>query len=283
LSKIRLGQVEYINCLPLYYAIEQKLVPIDVKMIKGTPSKLNRMFLEGKIDITPISSIEFALNSESAVILPNMSISADGDVESILLFSKVPVTELDGLKISLSSSSATSVVLLKVLFEHYYHIQANFTVAKPDLQQMLEKADAALLIGDDALKAGVGNLKWGNGSLYVTDLGNAWKEFTGHKMVYALWVIRKSLVEEHPEVVETINKAFIEAKNYGFANVPALVEAAKERTGLSNTLLKKYFRTVSYDFGEEEKKALLAFYDYAYKSGLIKDRVKLNIWGEKIG
>ena len=283
MNKIRLGYIDYINCLPVYYAIEQGVVPLQARMVKGPPTKLNQMFVDGKLDITPISSIEFARHSDIAMILPDMSISAEGDVESILLFSKVPVTELDGMRVCLTSSSATSVALLKILFEHYYQVQVQYSVQKPNLEQMLKKADAALLIGDDAMIARSGDLDWGRKKLYVTDLGRAWHEFTGMKMIYALWVIHSKFVEEHPDDIAEISRAFVEAKDYGFNNVPALVEKAGIKTGLSSEVIEGYFRTIKYEFGPEEQKALLTFYDYAYKSGLIKDRVKLNIWGERIG
>lgn len=283
MNKIRLGQVDYLNCYPVYYAIEHNQVPVHAKMIKGYPTKLNEMFLEGKLDITPISSIEFARNSDQAIILPNMSISADGDVQSILLFSKVPITELDGLNVCLTSSSATSVALLKILFEHYYQIQVQYTVQKPDLQQMLKKNDAALLIGDDALLARHGNLDYEGRPLFVIDLGHAWRDFTGLKMIYALWVIRSRFVEEHTAEIEAISKAFVDAKNFGFSHVSLLVDKAEQATGLPRPVLESYFQTIQYEFGADERKALLTYYDYAYKSGLINERVKLNIWGETIG
>ena len=280
MKKICLGQVDYINCLPLYYAIESGMVPVQARIVKGPPTKLNEMFIAGKLDITPISSIEFAKNSDQAIILPNLSIAADGNVQSILLFSKVPVTELDGAKVCLPSSSATSVALLKILFEHYYQVKVDYSVQKPNLHQMLRKAEAALLIGDDALLANVDDLAWDRKSLYVTDLGSAWKEFTGMKMIYALWVIRKQFVEENSAQVAEISKAFIAAKEFGFNNIDALVEKAMLKTGLTKKVLQDYFGTIRYEFDEEEQKALLTFYDYAYKSGLIEERVKLNIWGE---
>lgn len=283
MKKIRLGYIDYLNCLPVYYAIEGGHVPIEARMVKGPPTKLNTMFIEGKLDITPISSIEFARHSDSAVILPNMSISADGNVESILLFSKVPVTELEGAKVSLTSSSATSVALLKILFEHYYQVKVEYVTQKPNLEIMLKKADAALLIGDDALLARAGDLSWGRKSLYVTDLGNSWKEFTGLKMIFALWVIHKNFVQDHPDDVASVSNAFLAAKDYGFRNVDKLIDKARVKSGLSDSVLAKYFETIRYEFGEEEQKALLTYYDYAYKSGLIGERVKLNIWGENIG
>lgn len=283
MNKIRLGQIDYLNCYPVYYAIEHKQVPVNAKMVKGYPTKLNEMFLEGKLDITPISSIEFARHSDQAIILPNMSISADGEVQSILLFSKVPVTELDGLNVCLTSSSATSVALLKILFEHYYQIQVRYTVQKPDLQQMLKKNDAALLIGDDAMLARHGALDYEGRPLFVIDLGRAWRDFTGLKMIYALWVIRSKFVEEHTAEIEAIVKAFVDAKDFGFSHVSLLVDKAEQATGLPRPVLESYFQTILYEFGKDEQKALLTYYDYAYKSGLINERVKLNIWGETIG
>ncbi len=283
MRKIRLGYIDYINCLPVYYAIEQGQVPVSAEMVKGPPTKMNKMFIEGKLDITPISSIEFARHSEKAIILPEVSISADGAVESILLFSKVPVTELDGLRVSLTTSSATSAALLKILFEHYYHVGVEYSAEEPDLKRMLRHSDAALLIGDDAMLARETVRKSGSDSLHITDLGSAWKEFTGLRMIYALWVINRKFTAAHPEEVGSISKAFIEAKEYGFANVPDLVDRAHRKTGLPVKVLKEYFDTIKYSFGKEEQKALLTFYDYAYKSGLIEERVKLNIWGEEIG
>jgi len=256
---------------------------VNAKMFKGYPTKLNEMFLNGKLDITPISSIEYARNSDKAIILPDMSISADGDVQSILLFSKVPITELEGLKVCLTSSSATSVALLKILFEHYYQIQVQYIVQKPDLQKMLKKNDAALLIGDDALLARNSDLKFDGSPLFVIDLGRAWHDFTGYKMIYALWVIRTKFVEEHAAEIEAISKAFVEAKDFGFSHISLLVDKAEQNTGLPRPVLESYFQTIQYELGEDEQKAILTFFDYAYKSGLIKERVKLNIWGETIG
>jgi len=269
--------------LPVYYAFERGQVPFKTTMVKGTPTRLNEMFINGELDITPISSIEYARHSNISIILPDLSISADGNVESILLFSKVPVTELDGARVCLPSSSATSVALLKILFGHYYCVQVDYSVREPDLQLMLQDADAGLLIGDDALMARAANPRVNGRQLCVTDLGSVWKEFTGQKMIYALWVIRREFAELYPEDARTVSEAFIRANEYGFSRIPDLIEVAQRKTDLSRPVLKRYFETIRYGFGEEEQKALLTFYDYAYKSGLVKERVKLNIWSENIG
>ncbi len=283
MKKIKIGQVEYLNCLPIYHALESGEVELDAKLVAGPPTKLNQMFLKGQLDITPISSIEYARNIDKALILPDISISADGNVESIFLFSKVPVTELDGLKVALTTSSATSVVLLKILFEHYYHVNVSYHDHKPDLPAMLKSHDAALLIGDDAILAKEKYREWEGLPLYVLDLGEAWKKFTGHKMVYALWVIRKGFADGSPEDTKGIAETFQKAKHLGLSSLPELARIAADTYNLPVELFDHYYETIRYEFGEEEQEALLTYYDYAYKSGLIPERVKLKIWGDDNG
>lgn len=280
MRRIQLGQVDYLNCLPVYHSLETKETFLDADIIKGPPAVLNKMFLEGQLDITPISSIEYARNADKCVILPNLSISSDGRVDSILLFSKNPVTELEGKTVYLTSSSATSVVLLKILLEHYYQVNVKYLTGKPDLEQMLKKADAALLIGDDALVANFQLAKY-QVPLHVLDLGEAWKEFTGEKMVYALWVISRDFAVKYPPLVDQIAQTLLASKNLGLSRIPELVAFEKAKSLLSEEIIADYMLTIKYDFDQDYRRALLTFYDYAYKSGLIKDRTKLAVWGEE--
>nr|WP_274380964.1 menaquinone biosynthesis protein [Desulforadius tongensis] len=279
---MRLGQVDYINCMPVYHALEEGQLPLDAALVKGPPAKLNKMFLKGELDITPISSIEYARHADECYILPNLSISADGRVASIFLFSKVPVTELEGKRVVLTSSSATSVALLKILFEHYYHVDVEYATMDPDLDSMLNNADAALLIGDDAMLANQ-RVKDEQLPIIVTDLGEAWKEFTGEKMVFAIWVIRRDYVEQNNDYVTVITETLHRSKQLGIGQVDTLVDIASRKSGLPKDLLKEYFQLINYEFDEDSRRALVTFYDYAYKSGLIEERVQLNVWGEDVG
>lgn len=277
---VRLGQIDYLNCLPVYYPIEAGRVPLDVKMTRGVPAVLNGLFLEGRLDITPLSSIEYARHPEKCVILPDMSISSDGRVGSILLFSRVPVPELDGKKVCLPDSSATSVVLLKILCEYHYGIEPVFETTPPDLDLMLGRADAGLLIGDEALAAHVRVLSEGR-ALLVTDLGEAWKEFTGEKMVFALWVIRRDFALAHPDRTDEIGRALRRAKAISMANRKDLIDEACRRRRLPRAFLEDYFDLIRHDFDPSYRRALLLFYDYAFRSGLIAEPVELAVWGEE--
>lgn len=282
MAVIRLGQVDYLNCLPIYYPLESGWVPVETTLTKGVPTRLNRLFLQGELDITPISSIEYARHPDQCVILPDISIASDGRVGSIFLFSRVPVTELDGRHVALPDTSATSVVLLKVLFHHYYHVEATYETMPDNLDRMLAVADAALLIGDNAIRERL-RVQEAGSPLVVTDLGQAWKDFTGDPMVFALWVIRRDFALREPERTRAAAEALLAAKRAGAAETETLVDVAHRRTGLPRLVLEDYFRIIRHELDTDYRRGLLTYYDYAYKSGLIEERVRLDIWGEDVG
>ncbi|WP_027356350.1 menaquinone biosynthetic enzyme MqnA/MqnD family protein [Desulfofundulus thermocisternus] len=276
---LSLGQIEYLNCLPVYHALEEGLIPLNGELVKGPPTRLNRMFLEGALHCTPLSSIEYAKHAGDCFILPHLSIASDGRVASVLFFSHLPVTELEGKKICVTTASATSVVLLRILFEHYYHVEVEFHPVKADLKTMLEMGEGVLLIGDNAMQAHQQVIREGL-PVFVTDLGQAWKDFTGEKMVYALWVIRREFAEAYPQEANAMAELLYSSLKIGMNNLPVLIKKAHRRTGLPPQVLEDYFHTIRYNFDDSYRRALLTFYDYAYKSGIIEERVKLFIWGE---
>ncbi|MFX4260603.1 menaquinone biosynthetic enzyme MqnA/MqnD family protein [Pelotomaculum propionicicum] len=279
MSRLQLGRVDYINYIPVYHALEEGLVPLEADLVKGTPDRLNKLFVSGKLAATPISSIEYARHSENCLVLPDLSISVDGRSADILLFSKMPVTELEGKKISLTKSSASSATLLKILFVHYYQVEVEYRTDAPDLDKMMKKADGALLIGDSAMAAHqrVKDLKL---PYYVTDLGEVWKQFTGEKFVFAIWVIQRSLAENNPDMAELICRTLRESKKISAGCRKDLISKAQARSGLPLRVIEDCYANLRLDFDESYRRALLAFYDYAYKGGLIEERVKLRLWGE---
>ncbi|HHU85505.1 MAG: menaquinone biosynthetic enzyme MqnA/MqnD family protein [Pelotomaculaceae bacterium] len=279
MSGLRLGQVEYINYLPVYYALEEGILPLEAELVKGSPTRLNRLFLDGELEVTSLSSIEYARNADRCLILPDLSISADGRVANILFFSKMPVTELEGKKVCLTETSATSVVLLKILFDHYYHVDVQFETAPSDFDRMMLKADGALLIGDEAILAHQ-RVKEKHLPYQVTDLGDAWKQFTGEKMVYAIWVVRRDYAEANPMKAKELAKTLLESKKIGMSRLPEIIALAQKKSPLPVSVIKDYFKRIRYEFDESDRHALLTFYNYAYKSGLIEDRVRLRFLGE---
>ncbi|MDY6779176.1 MAG: menaquinone biosynthesis protein, partial [Halobacteria archaeon] len=141
------------------------------------------MLERGDIDIAPISSIEYARNPEYYV-LPNLSVSSEAEVGSIFLFSERDIEELDDATVALASTSATSVALLRILLSECHGVSPKYVTMEPDVDEMLSEADAGLVIGDHALLAERNN---DDPSLRVYDLGREWRDFSGERMVYAVW------------------------------------------------------------------------------------------------
>ncbi len=279
MTRLRIGQVDYIDYLPVYHALEDGLLVEDLELVKGTPVALNKMFFKGELDIAPISSIEYARNSDQCVILPDLSVSTDGKAGNILLFSRLPVVEMEGKRVCVTTSSATAVALLRILFEHYYHVEAEIIPGEPNLGAMLASSDGALLIGDEAMKARR-KLMREKQDLVITDLGEAWKDFSGEKIVYTVWVAHAELAEAIPEIVNRVDSLLTESLAVGLNERKALAEKAHRRTKLPRGMINDYLEIVQYDLGEESRRALTTLFDYAYKSGLTDERIKLNIWGE---
>lgn len=273
--QVRLGYIDYLNCLPVYYGLERGTVPLDVEVHRGTPTQLNRMFLQGELDITPISSIEYGRNFRECVILPGLSVSADGRVGSILLFSRRPVTGLDGATVSLTGSSATSVVLLKILIQRYYGLRVTYFTSLPDLDRMLDQADAALLIGDDALLGAQARP-----DLSITDLGHAWKEFTGQTMVYALWVMHRDFAEKHPDAVARVAGLLQASQDWGFQNRAGLVAEALRRRNLPRSVVEDYFDLIRHRLDAPERQGLAEYYRQAHLIGELPEIPEIRIFGE---
>lgn len=273
MSALNLGIVGYLNCFPLLYPLTRQNT-LFANVVSGPPSELNKKFIEGNLDITPISSIEYARHAKDCLILPNVSIAADGSVLSILLISKYPIKELNNKTVALTSSSATSVALLKILLQLHFHVQPQYKTMQPKLEDMLKEADAALLIGDDALREGLGYQK-----AYVYDLGEIWKEMTGLPMVYALWVMKENFARNNSDAVAEVSQAMQQAKAWALNNKSTVLDAEQEKYDFSLTLLDKYFETIRYDFDERYQEAVLTYYTYANKCGLLGEVPSLKIWG----
>lgn len=155
---LRVGRIPYINCYPVYGAIDAGVVKLDAELITGVPSALNAQMARGQLDVSVVSAIEYARASERYVLLPDLAISCDGPVRSVLLLSNVPGPELGGRKVMISRSSMTSVALLELLFANVWHAKPEFAPGDAELSDVArfaeESHDARLVIGDAALVLG---------------------------------------------------------------------------------------------------------------------------------
>ena len=154
--------------------------------------------------------------------------SAKGRVNSILLFLKKPLEEVLKGRIALTATSATSVILLKILMKMYYKADPSYVTMEPSLDEMLEEADAALLIGDSAIHASWANQERG---LTVIDLGELWRSWTGYGMTFALVAVRKEIAQADPGAVSEVLEAMTTSKERSLRDLEPLVAKACAQLG----------------------------------------------------
>ncbi|QGQ96872.1 ABC transporter substrate-binding protein [Paenibacillus psychroresistens] len=270
---IRIGRINFANAWPIFYNFPHDQFKDEVEFISQVPTSLNQALARNEIDMAAVSSFAYGQDFSQYVLLPDLSVSAFGEVQSLLLFHQKPIAELGQGTIALPTTSATSVNLLKILLTKFNGIRPQYQYAAPSLNDMMKQADAALLIGDDAIKA-----KWTNSDYKVMDLGEMWRRATGKWMSFAVWAVRKQVVEEQPELVARIYKAFLYSKQMSLLNLKPLIAEAQQTIGGNEAYWQRYFTQLKYDFGPEQWEGLQLYYDYAYDLGLLPHKVPIQIW-----
>jgi chorismate dehydratase len=265
LLKPKVGHIQFLNCLPLYYGLVKSEALLDLELIKGTPTELNSLLISGKLDISPISSIEYARHHKSLILFPEFTVSSDGEVKSILLVSRSPIENLSGKKVALTTTSATSQVLVKLILSRGYQVEPEYFASQPDLGSMLAEAEAALLIGDIALRHYLDRQ-----GMYLYDLGAEWKKLTGKKMVYAVWAVNRNFAETQNALNGHVFEIFKKSMDYSMEHLSEIAEYAARWEPFSPFFLMDYFRSLRFTFDKEYKEGLLHFYKLAEEIGAIE-------------
>ncbi len=260
---ITIGIIDYLNVEPLYFRLQERLADKPVRFRRGVPTELNRALHAGEIDLAPISAITAARLADQVAILPDLAIATLGAVKTVLLFSwMADPRELDDCRIALSDQSATSVELVKILARHFWHIQPRYATEPQNLESMLRRSSAALLIGDDALVESAHRRPLpGRGQPYAFDLGDEWLKWTGLPFVFALWAARR---EALPALAELdILPALYASKAEGLQHIPQIAQAYAPRLGLNPGVLTKYLYDLRYDLTPADRAGLLTYFTLA--------------------
>ncbi|BCS34131.1 hypothetical protein TBR22_A33600 [Luteitalea sp. TBR-22] len=254
---IRVGAVGFLNARPLEYGLDrdpQFAVRLDV------PSRCAALLHAGEIDLGLVPVIELLRGRVAYDIVPGLAIACDGPVQSVALFTRVPVPQVRSIALDVSSRS--SVGLLRVLCRHHFGIAPTFVDATPDLAAMLSVADAALVIGDPALEAPYEAL-----GAQKIDLGEAWKAFTGLPFVFATWIARPGVIS--PALVTRLH----EARRAGVEAIEALARAEAGARTERAAGLEQYLRhNIRYDLDEGALRGLSRYLTLAMADGLAPQR-----------
>ncbi|WP_379140490.1 menaquinone biosynthetic enzyme MqnA/MqnD family protein [Paenibacillus sp. sgz500992] len=272
-----IGKISYTNSWPVFHNFHPSSLSYPAEMVSEVPAILNQGMAEGTIHVGALSSFAYAAASDRLLLLPDLSVSSEGPVKSILLFSRMPVQQLGNARIAVTNTSATSVNLLKILMEKAVHGKPEYISAEPDLDHMMDQADACLLIGDNAIRA-----SWQNQGYIVTDLGELWNEWTGLSMTYAVWAVNREAANSKPKAIAEIAEAFTESKRRGIRELAPVIREACLAIGGTAAYWEGYFRNLCYDFGERQQEGLNLYFRYAYEMGLLPQEVKMELWSHNL-
>jgi chorismate dehydratase len=275
---MRVGRIPYINCYPVYGAIDRALVPLDAELIDGVPSELNQQMAAGTLDVSVISAVEYARDSTRYLLLPDLAISCDGPVRSVVLFSKRPAPELHGRRVLVSRSSMTSVALVELLFENVWDARPAFIPSDAELSDVArftdEEHDARLVIGDAALHLW-SRLRapetYPSDNLlsqyrYPYDLGSEWKAWTGLPFVFAVWVAQRTAPVDD---ALGIHAKLIASRNWGLAHLDTLAAQAALATGVSKPVCLEYLSGLDYGLSYGHLAGLTEFFRRLVAAGRV--------------
>jgi chorismate dehydratase len=269
------GHIDFLNCLPLYHGLVRSGALLDVRLRRGTPDVLNELLVAGELDLGPISLVPALRAADDLVVLPGLAVGSDGPVLSVVLVSEVPPAELDGAHVALGSTSRTSVLLARLLLEQRWGLRPSYEGMAPDLPAMLRAADAAVLIGDPALRATYEAPRRG---LHLLDLGAAWREWTGLPMVFAVWAARREYAERHPELVAGVQQAFTRSLAASLERVDEVAADAARWEPFEAATLATYFRALDFRLGLRQLEGITEFAGRAASVGAVPEGAALRLF-----
>jgi chorismate dehydratase len=261
--KLRVGIVNYLNSKPLAWGFLKGHHADLFAPSYHPPAIVARLLAQGNLDVGLIPSIEVQ-RIPGLKILPDLCISATHEVRSVLLVSSVPAEKIR--RVALDQNSRTSVALLRVLMQERFHLDPEYVTERADVPRMLEEADAALVIGDPALKVD-------RERYFVFDLAAEWKALTGLPFVFAVWAVRPEV--EFPD----LSFYFKSSLRYGMSSLDILVREAAAEQNLDTAEVRAYLtENLAFFLRQDEIAGLEEFYRRAHAHGLILEPRPIEFW-----
>ncbi len=272
---LRVGRIPYINCYPVYGGIDRGIVPLAGTLVDGIPTRLNQLMAAGQLDVSVVSTVEYARDARRYLLLPELGITSDGPVRSVMLFSRRPPEGLGGHRVLVSRSSMTSVALLELLFEHVWHCRPEFVAGDAELADISrfddEPHEARLVIGDAALRlfdeADRGG-PWASRYPYRLDLGDAWKSWTGLPFVFAVWVAQRT-TPVHGALAA--HASLIASRDWGLDHLDILAAQASQASGVPYEACVVYLSGLDYRLSYPHLAGLTEFFRRLVLAGRVPD------------
>jgi chorismate dehydratase len=273
MSKGRLGRIAYLNVLPIYFALEHIFGENGFHLVRGTPSELNALMRQGEVDLGSISAMEYGRGFRDYLLLPDLSISSKGAVGSVLLFSRVPFSRLDGRRIRVSAASASGAALVKVLMAELFEVQPHYQQGQLADAPLADVA-AVMAIGDEALRLSAAGIL-----PFELDLGQAWQELTGLPFVFGVWAVRRDFAGARPEATAALHRLLLRSRDWGLGSLAELSRIAAAPFGMAPAKILAYFHQLNYSLDSEHEEGLATFFNYLYNLGELAEEPELNYFG----
>jgi chorismate dehydratase len=270
---LRIGHIAYANCVTFFHYLRQCGFSGEIR--SGVPAELNALLAAGEIDLAPSSSFEYGRNAGEYLLLPGHSISSCGPVQSVLLFSPLPLDALGSDPIDLTSESATSINLLKVLLGEF--LGKDPRCCRPAAQpaeEIAAQGGSVLMIGDRALRTA----QQLRGKTQIHDLGELWWRFTGLPFVFALWIVRAAIADEEASALRLLQQQLAQSRQQAFADLPLVAAQTPERQWMGEAALVDYWRAMSYDLTPQHQAGLRLYFALCVRHGLLKEEPVLRFF-----
>ena len=263
MPKLRVGIVNFLNSKPLAWGFLKGHHADLFAPSYHPPALVARLLAQGNLDVGLIPSIEVQ-RIPNLRVLPDMCVGAKREVRSVILVSRGPVAEIR--RVALDQNSRTSSTLVRILMRERWGLDPEYLHERPDPERMLSEADAALIIGDPALRLDRERYQ-------VIDLAAEWNELTGLPFVFAVWAVR-------PEVeIPDLPFYFKSSLRYGLSSLDTLVRESAAELGLDTSEVRAYLtENLHYFLRAEEIEGLEEFYRRAYHHGLILEPRPIELW-----
>jgi chorismate dehydratase len=251
----RIAASSYLNTAPLIWSFLHGARRDAVDLFTDTaPARCAEMLARGEVDAALVPVIEYQ-RLAGVSIVPDVCVGSRSAVRSVVL-----ATRRNNLKkvtrVALDDSSRTSVALVKIIFREFLGFEPEWESSPPDLARMLAHNDAALIIGDPAMKVPRDQFR-------VFDLATLWHEYTGFGFVFAMWMVRGSEADR----VRAID--FAAARDEGLANLDEIAGRQEGQTGLSPAEVKDYLtKNIAFQMDEDMKNGLKLYFELAFKHKL---------------
>jgi chorismate dehydratase len=269
----RVGRISFINSLPFYHHLFAGNAS-GFEFYSSYPTRINLAMRRSKIDIAPISSLEYLNHQKDYLLLPDLVIGSRDFSGSVLLLSKEKIEGLQDTTIALTRQSLSSAILLRVLLKFKYKLDNGFTLSSEDPHKTIAKYKAALVIGDDAL------LFQPKEFVYKYDLSELWWNWTEKPFCFAVWAVRKQFASKHPEEVAAFHRALKANLNRNLVDIETLIRETLHLSFLDAQFPKifGYLFNLSYGFDANMQEGLELFYRLANRLGVSPRPKKLEFF-----